>query len=217
MTEWFKTVTRPVRYGLIRLLSRGVYEMAVASHPRPPILYLKLTRKNEPLTGAEIGVGYGVNAENIMQNLTVTKLWLIDPYVPFTQTEASIRDKTSWTEKRLTNRLEKHLLTSWVSGREVAWKRLAKYGSHVTFIYESSADAVKALPGNLDFVYVDGNHDYEFVKADILNYYPKVKSGGVLGGNDFNCGNGVIQAVTEWTVGNGFRLNVERNDWWVVK
>lgn len=37
----------------------------------------------------------------------------------------------------------------------------------------------------LDFVYIDGNHTYEHVIADVRNWLPKVKEGGVIGGHDY--------------------------------
>lgn len=36
-----------------------------------------------------------------------------------------------------------------------------------------------------DFVYIDGLHTYDGVKTDIINYLPKVKKGGVIGGHDY--------------------------------
>ena len=38
---------------------------------------------------------------------------------------------------------------------------------------------------SLDFVYIDASHDYESVKKDIENWYPKVKKGGILAGHDY--------------------------------
>jgi len=38
---------------------------------------------------------------------------------------------------------------------------------------------------SLDFVYIDANHAYEFVKHDISYWYPKVKKGGYLMGHDY--------------------------------
>lgn len=51
---------------------------------------------------------------------------------------------------------------------------------------------------SLDFVFLDGAHDYESVKKDIEAWLPKVKVGGVLAGHDF-CMQwpGVIKAVDE--------------------
>ena len=38
---------------------------------------------------------------------------------------------------------------------------------------------------SLDFVYIDANHAYDYVKEDIELWYPKVKKGGILMGHDY--------------------------------
>ena len=38
---------------------------------------------------------------------------------------------------------------------------------------------------SLDFVYIDGNHAYDFVIEDIKLWYPKVKKGGLVMGHDY--------------------------------
>lgn len=38
---------------------------------------------------------------------------------------------------------------------------------------------------SLDFVYIDANHAYEFVKQDIELWFPKVKKGGLVMGHDY--------------------------------
>lgn len=38
---------------------------------------------------------------------------------------------------------------------------------------------------SLDFVYIDGNHAYNYVKQDIELWYPKVKKGGIISGHDY--------------------------------
>lgn len=47
-------------------------------------------------------------------------------------------------------------------------------------IHEMFAD------GYFDMIYIDGDHSYEAVRNDILNYMPKVKSGGWVCGHDYN-------------------------------
>jgi predicted O-methyltransferase YrrM len=50
-----------------------------------------------------------------------------------------------------------------------------------------------------DFVFVDADHTYEGVRADIDAWLPKVRPGGWLMGHDFNPRDfpGVVQAVNE--------------------
>ena len=60
-----------------------------------------------------------------------------------------------------------------------------------------SVDAAKLYEDeSLDFVFIDGAHDYDNVKADILAWLPKVKSGKILCGHDW-CWGGVRPAVEE--------------------
>ena len=49
-----------------------------------------------------------------------------------------------------------------------------------------------------DFVFIDADHSYEAVRADILAYRPLVKRGGILAGHDYAPKwEGVRQAVDE--------------------
>lgn len=52
---------------------------------------------------------------------------------------------------------------------------------------------------SLDFVFIDGDHRYESVKADIAAWQRKIKPGGILAGHDYGHKNhsGVKQAVDE--------------------
>lgn len=49
-----------------------------------------------------------------------------------------------------------------------------------------SKQAVDLFPDeSLDFVYIDGNHEYSYVVQDIKLWYPKVKKGGIVAGHDY--------------------------------
>jgi autotransporter strand-loop-strand O-heptosyltransferase len=52
---------------------------------------------------------------------------------------------------------------------------------------------------SLDFVFIDGDHTYEGVIADIKAWYPKVRDGGIIAGHDYmnQSGFGVIEAVND--------------------
>jgi len=36
-----------------------------------------------------------------------------------------------------------------------------------------------------DFIYIDANHKYKYVKEDISCWYPKIKKGGMMSGHDY--------------------------------
>jgi len=75
-------------------------------------------------------------------------------------------------------------------------------------------DAKGLIPDGLDFVYIDGDHSLDSVYTDIVDYYPKVKKDGIIGGHDFKFFS-VRRAVYRFfDVKDVF---VENCDWWVVK
>jgi predicted O-methyltransferase YrrM len=69
----------------------------------------------------------------------------------------------------------------------------------VNIIRGHSQDVVsKYQDETIDFCFIDGSHEYEDVKKDIMAYLPKVKKGGILAGHDYDAiWSGVIQAVDE--------------------
>lgn len=65
-----------------------------------------------------------------------------------------------------------------------ARKRLMNY--NCTLIRAFSMDAVKKFEDNtLDFVYIDGNHEYQQVVNDIAEWQKKVRVGGIISGHDY--------------------------------
>lgn len=52
---------------------------------------------------------------------------------------------------------------------------------------------------SIDFIFIDAAHDYDNVSADLRNWYPKLKVGGIIAGHDFTAvWDGVIRAVKEF-------------------
>ena len=99
---------------------------------------------------------------------------------------------------------------------------MKKFKNKIVFIKKKSEDTVNQVPENLDFVYIDGNHEYEFIKRDILLYYRKLKHGGVIGGDNFDSVfPGVARAVLEFADSHNLKIQGAKSDasfeWWVIK
>lgn len=163
---------------------------------RNAIAFVK--KQVKELVGVEIGVATGDNAESILYNLPIKKLYLVDPYQIYEDYSAG----TSFNPLKI--------------AESIAFERLSKYKDKIIWIKKKSEKAVKDIPDNLDFVYIDGNHSYKYVKQDIENYYPKLKVGGILAGHDYWKGS-VKKAVEEFVGGKGLKVYNEEYDWWVVK
>lgn len=59
-------------------------------------------------------------------------------------------------------------------------------GTGCAIIRQFSMDAVKGFDDEfLDFVYIDGNHEFQHVTNDIAEWSKKVKCGGIISGHDY--------------------------------
>jgi hypothetical protein len=103
-----------------------------------------------------------------------------------------------------------------------------KYKGRAVVHRAFSLDAVKLFkPAQLDWVYIDANHAYPHIVADLAAWWPIVKPGGLFSGHDYLDGEhggsdyGVKQAVTEFAAANGgLTVNViaeEWPSWWIRK
>lgn len=52
-------------------------------------------------------------------------------------------------------------------------------------------------PGSIDFIWIDAGHEYDQVMGDIRAWWPKLKPGGIMGGDDLPM-EGVNKAVREF-------------------
>ncbi len=66
-------------------------------------------------------------------------------------------------------------------------RNAAKAGYPFEIIRCSSTEAARRFTdGTLDYVFIDGSHDYDSVIADIRAWRPKIKSIGIIAGHDIN-------------------------------
>lgn len=76
--------------------------------------------------------------------------------------------------------------------RERLWRTMHRFSKRImTGQYRplcmKSVDAAKLFEtGMLDWVYIDAHHSYGAVSEDLTAWYPKVKSGGIVAGHDWN-------------------------------
>jgi len=135
--------------------------------------------------GAEIGVAAGGFAYNVLLKMQPSKLYLIDPWQYGMQADVETLPLTPEIQK---NRDQMYLQVCNV---------FAPY-PNVEVIRAKSQDVANQFPDQyFDYVYIDGEHSYEAVKRDLNNYYPKVKVGGHIIGDDYGWA-GIADAVQEF-------------------
>jgi len=149
------------------------------------------------LTGVEIGVNCGTNAESMFINLDIKKLYLIDPYSFYSNQRGS---GCNVTEEQN------------VECRKAAHDLLAPYSDRIEWIEKPSDVAVLELTElEFDFVYVDGNHMHQYVMADVFNYFQLIKPGGMIVCHDFESpevNKGVMSVLAHFSMKNGNRYHV---------
>jgi predicted O-methyltransferase YrrM len=63
--------------------------------------------------------------------------------------------------------------------------RLEQANGYYNLLQMTSDEAVNQYEdGSIDFIMIDGDHTYEAVKRDIINYFPKMRPGGLMTGDD---------------------------------
>jgi hypothetical protein len=86
---------------------------------------------------------------------------------------------------------------------------------------ESSASAAWLEEHSCSFVYLDANHTYEYVLADLRAWYPRVRPGGLIAGHDLhskahNCG--VREAVTDFVAAHpGMTFEPMGLNSWIIR
>ena len=121
--------------------------------------------------GVEIGTDEGIFAEVLCKTIPNVLLTCVDPwkaqaYLPGEQPEGS--EPQSYFDNRYAETTAK----------------LQNY--NVSFFKETSMKAKEYfLNDSVDFVYIDGNHDFLNVTQDIHYWYKKVKPGGIISGHDY--------------------------------
>ncbi|MBI2405517.1 class I SAM-dependent methyltransferase [Candidatus Microgenomates bacterium] len=119
--------------------------------------------------GAEIGVDIGSYSEVLCKANPKLHLYSIDPWSPSAYEPGSgVSEKQEFFDTRY----------------EEAKRKLAPY--HCTIVRKDSMSALKDFSDNsLDFVYIDGNHDFVNFTNDIHYWLKKIRVGGILSGHDY--------------------------------
>ena len=122
-------------------------------------------------SGAEVGVFTGEFSELLIRGLPDLKLHLIDPYREFPK---EVYDDIANDDQDVQDARYEYVCKLFQKKKNVEILRLT-----------SEEAALKIPDESLDFVYIDANHAYQFVKRDIELWRPKVKPNGILAGHDY--------------------------------
>lgn len=82
-----------------------------------------------------------------------------------------------------------------------------------TLFMQIEEGEVADIPRIVDLLFIDANHSYEGCKADIENYAPHVREGGVMLFHDCDeTSPGVVQAVNEYADEHGLTVELFKRE-----
>ncbi len=162
---------------------------------------------------AEIGVARGDFSQVILTNAFPRKLHLIDAW--------EYQDKSIYPE---TVNPQRNSQKKQIQNYNFVLQRFNQQIQKGQVILHKgySADVLKKFPDHyFDWVYIDANHQYKFVKEDLELCRLKVKEEGLICGHDYCEGNpivginyGVIQAVNEFCEKYGWEIVCLADHFW---
>lgn len=128
---------------------------------------------------AEIGVHRGQFSRRIMRQIKPAMLHLIDPWQHNNQPPY---DKTLYGGLGDSGQL---IMDARYEAVKKTFDREIRRGRVVIHRRYSSDLAQEFNDGYFDWIYMDSNPQYEFVRQDLELYYPKIKPGGFITGDNY--------------------------------
>lgn len=183
-------------------------EIAVLRHNKKYRIWKPFLEKYKCDFVAEIGIRKGIHFNYLIKHKPMLAL-----AVDIWKDDIPAHNDVGYTQKELDKQYEDFILWS------------SKF-SFVKTTRDYSTEAAKRYPDEyFDFVYLDGDHTYEGCLADIKAWYPKVKKGKFLVGDDYRQRTnklgvkfGVVEAVNKFCGDNKLCFSVfPINKWLIIK
>tara|TARA_B100000886_G_scaffold240017_1_gene168310 strand:+ start:205 stop:834 length:630 start_codon:yes stop_codon:yes gene_type:complete len=170
---------------------------------------LEEVKQKKPKTFLEVGVFHGVTARNVCELLHKIHNDNFN-YIGLDLFEKSEENKSEVIPNTNFNNPLKKLYFQYIKKQDpysmvAVNDLLKKFVKNVHLIKGNSNKILKKIDMNkIDFVFLDGGHEYETVKNDLDNCLGVVKKSGTILCDDYNLGNapGVKKAIDEFVVFN---------------
>lgn len=145
--------------------------------------------------GAEIGVAEGNYSEVLLKANPECELLLVDPWHHYSDNpQGKSKEKHEFAYNETLRKVQPY--------------------PHAQVCPDYSLNVAENIDDDyLDFAYVDGNHLFDYVIQDLIHWSNKVRSGGIVSGDDYYAldqkrwtGGGVVEAVQAYT--NAHRIPI---------
>ncbi len=122
---------------------------------------------------AEVGIRYGNFSARLLTDCkSIETYYMIDPW---RHIDNGYNDLANVSDDEFQK----------IYDEAVAKVEFAKH--KVQILRGTTSEVIDQIPDeSLDFIYIDGDHTLEGITIDMIKWYPKVKPGGFIGGDDFS-------------------------------
>jgi len=135
-----------------------------------------LCNEMELTTAVEIGTHQGVFADQFLSLWLGDKLYCIDPWEGHPPIEPVFHP--GFIEQPLGREFDRKIA-------DLVLK--TKYGDRVLLLQLTSKQAASVFAKeSVDFVYIDGSHEFKDIADDLKAWWPKITEGGILAGHDYD-------------------------------
>lgn len=161
--------------------------------------------------GVEVGVFAGDLSQILLASRGDMQLYLVDSWAA--HDPSSEYGKTDFHGKLTQTQQDMYL--------QMTRQQVEFAGNRAHIMRFSSLEAAARIAdASLDFAFIDADHTYEAVKADLAAWFPKLKQGGVFSGHDYDHPDfpdwGVKKAVDEFAHAHGFTIQTGQNFTWFI-
>jgi hypothetical protein len=133
-----------------------------------------------PVVGVEIGVMGASGTVAMLNRMPNLRLYAVDPFRHFAGRGFEAEREQEWHD----------------GNYEHSRRRLKEFGERCMLLRMTSDEAADMVPGPLDFVFIDGDHNEDQFRRDIANWKGKLKKRSILAGHDWQIGH-IKEAVRE--------------------
>jgi Methyltransferase domain len=164
--------------------------------------------------GMEVGVWLGAYSDKMLQIAKPAILHLVDPW---RQMDASTYCE-AWYGGLRTTQLEMDQRYEQVKTRfseQIQRGQVVVHRANSTGVFQGFPDNA------LDYVYIDGDHTFDAVLADLTNAFRVVKTQGLICGDDYRLGgwwrDGVVRALHQFLPRHAVTIHFVQNGQFMLR
>ena len=187
--------------------------------------FARVIREKNLDSGVLVGIGFGGQAEAILDQTSCSELLGVDAFEPppGAAAAAAAANPSAAAAAAVAAASPGAINLPPEQYENLFWYvigRLSRYGARYAHVRGSSAQAAQVLNVELDFCLLDGERTHAAVFQELATWFPKLRNGGVIGGHGYGhaSSSGVKAAVDGFFASRALTVHAEPNHvWWVEK